>query len=250
MDGLEWFLTPEPVLWRSGEGGFVPWGPEHLAMLAALAAVDALLVRRYLRRDAQGRRHQLQVMCAVPVALLASRDLQDVALGIFWPQFWPLHVCNLCEYLGLAWVLTDWRPLADIYYPWASVGALGALLFPGWAYYCPILSFASLGGFLEHALMVATCCCMVGGGEYVPEYRRLWLPGMAAAGLGLLFRWLNPVFGTNFFFVSSPSAGSPLVLLADAFGDPGWLAAYLAGAVVVWCGFVCLGRHFTPRVGD
>ncbi len=248
MDGLVGFFAPEPVLWRSGDKGFSVLGPEHLAMLGCLTLTGVLLARRYMRQDARGRRRQLVAMCAVPVALLVSRDLQDVAAGVFWPQFWPLHICNMCEFLGLAWAITGWCPLADVYYPWATVGAIGALLFPGWAYYCPIISYASLGGFLEHALMATTCWCMMVGGEYVPERRRLWLPGVAAVAGGLVFRRANPVMGTNFFFVSEPSAGSPMVWLADVFGDPGWLVAYLAAAVAVWCGFVALGRHFSPRV--
>lgn len=247
MDGLVGFFAPEPVLWRSGARGFSVLGPEHLAMLVGLLALGVLLARWYVGLDARGRHRHMVAMCAVPVALVASRDLQDVALGVFWPQFWPLHICNMCEFLGLAWALTGWRSLADIFYPWATVGAIGALLFPGWAYYCPILSYVSLGGFLEHALMVTTCWCMVRGGEYVPEYRRLWLPGLAAVAGGLFFRWANPLLNTNFFFVSAPSAGSPMEWLADAFGDPGWLVAYLVAAVAEWCGFVCLGRHFSPR---
>lgn len=248
------FFTPEPVLLQrhyEGAAGFETFGPDHLAVLALVALMDFLVVRRYLRLPAglgrgEPRHRALLAITATPVALLASRDVVLAAEGLLSPIFWPLHICNWCEYLGILWTLTLSDHVADVYFPWACVGGIGALLLPGWGY-CPMWTYASLGGFVEHGLMVASCVCMVAGGDYLPDARRLWKPALVGATAGLLFRAANPVWDTNFFFVTQPLGGTPFELAANVCGNPGFLVPYLGCCALLWWGFVLLGRRACLR---
>ncbi|MST73002.1 TMEM164 family acyltransferase [Olsenella porci] len=238
------FLTPEPVFLSHPEGGFATFGPQHLCMLAIMAALSVVLLRAFRRLPAGwGRgtaRHRFLVtVAAVPLALLGSRDSILIARGLMTPNFWPLHICNICEFLNLALAVSESRHIARVAYPWGMVGGIGALLLPGWTY-CPVWSYASVGGFVEHALMVVCCLCMVGGGLYRPRLRHLWEPTVAAVTGGLLFRILNPVLGTNFFFVTQPVA-APFVWGVRRFGDPGFLVIYLLIALALWCAFDGMG---------
>lgn len=249
-EGLAWFLTPEPVLLERGEG-FATFGPQHLSVLACCLAAFLLLVRRYLRLPAglalgSPRRRMLLATSVVPLALLASRDVVLAAEGLLVPIFWPLHVCNLCEYLAIAYALAcDSRagePVGEVLFTWGATGGLSALLFPGWSY-CPILSYASLGGFAEHTLLLVSAWAPVAGGDFSPSVRRSWIPALAALLAGALFRLTNPDFGTNFFFVTQPLANTPFELFADLLGNPGFLVPYALGAYGVWLAWYALAAR-------
>ena len=245
MSAAYGFFTPEPVLYHGHATGFALFGAGHVASLALSAALVATLVARYLRLPqaacgpSPARRHQLLAMSGTAVAVLVAKDLWYVALGMFEPLFWPLHMCNLCEFVALGYAI---RPrsrvgerLADLLFCWGLTGCPSALLFPGWAWYCPAWSLASLCGFVEHALVFACALCVLVGGEYVPHPHGVWFVIAATVACGAAARAINPRLGTNFFFVSNPvAAGWPFSWLVAAFGDPGFLVAYLAFAVVLW----------------
>lgn len=249
-EGLAWFLTPEPVLLARGEG-FATFGPQRLAVLACCLASFSLLLRRYCRLPAglapgSPRRRMLVATSVVPLALLASRDVALAADGLLVPIFWPLHVCNLCEYLALAYALTcdsgAGEPVGEVLFAWGATGGLSALLFPGWSY-CPILTYASLGGFAEHTLLLVCAWAPVAGGDFSPSVRRSWIPALAALLAGALFRLANPVFDTNFFFVTQPLADTPFEAFADLLGNPGYLVPYALGAYGVWIAWYALAAH-------
>ena len=236
---LGWFFRPEPVWYHHWEGGFALFGAEHLACLAAAAALVAALLRRYRHLDARRRLVQLRAMAGTAVGLVVSKDLVYVALGLFEPLFWPLHICNLCEFVALAYAVAPHsafgRRMGDVLFCWGITGGLGALLFPGWSYYTPAFCYASVCGFAEHALILSCALCPLSGGDYAPRPRRVWFVVLVSAALGLLFRQVNPLWGTNFFFVTDPvSEGGPFPWLVATFGDEGFLVAYLVGATGTW----------------
>ena len=242
-DGFDCFFTPEPLFLSAGVERIQQFGIGHLAMVATCIALACALVLRYrklpggLERHSP-RRRQLLLMAAISLGLLASRDITMVLRGLMMPVFWPLHICNFCEYFMFAYALHPHgelgRRLGDLLFCWALTGSLAAMLFPGWRY-CPLLSYASIGGFAEHALLLAFSLCIVCGNDYQPNWRRFWFPALAATAGGLAFRMLNPLWGTNFFFVTNPeSSGAPFVWAERTFEDPGYLAVYLLAAIAIW----------------
>lgn len=240
---LGWFFTPEPVFLAEGTNRIGLFGMGHMLMVAACLAVALLLARRYQHlpaglKSGSPRRRQLLWMACVALGLLVFRDSIIAARGLMTPIFWPLHICNLCEYAMLAYTLHPRGKLSlrlgDLLFCWAFPASVGALLFPGWDY-CPLLSCASLGGFAEHTLLLAFVLCMLSGNVYQPDWHRFWFPALVAAAGGLFFRMINPVWDTNFFFVTNPaSSGAPFVWAESVFGDPGYLVFYLLAAIAIW----------------
>lgn len=256
LDALAWFFTPEPVLLSQGNG-FSLFSGAHLVVLAVCLIVSALLVVRYrgLPKGVEWgsrRRHQLLAMAIVPLAFLLSRNIQLIALGLYANIFWPLHICNFSEYLSLAYALhpqgRGGRHLGNLLFCWGLSGGIGALLFPGWSY-CPILSYVSVSGFVEHTLLMTIVLCVLAGHDLAPDIKGFWLPGVCAIGGGLFFRWFNSIFDTNFFFVTRPGdAGAPFAFVAGIFGNPGYLVPYFLIVVGVWflmygIWWLASGRH-------
>ena len=254
MDALPWFFAPEAQFMIDRSGGFVTLGPAHLAVIAACALLVVLLVHRYMHLP-QGlergsrRRRQLLVMACIPPVLLASRAVTLLHAGLFWPLFWPLHICNLCEYLCLVFALYPHgrfgRGLGNLLFCWGIVGGVGAILLPGWSWYCPLFCWASLCGFAGHALMLAFTFCIVAGKDVRLDVRWIWLPIVAGVVGAALFRVVNPLLGTNFFFVTDPaSAGAPFAWGLATFGDPGFLGAYLVIVTAIWLALYAAARLF------
>lgn len=252
MSGLAWFFAPEARFMIERSGGFETLGTAHLVVIAVCAVVAALLVRRYAKLP-QGlewgspRRRQLVVMAIIPPILLASRAATLIHAGLFWPLFWPLHICNLCEYFCLVFALCPHgrfgRGLGNLIFCWGVVGGVGAVLFPGWSWYCPLFCWASLCGFAGHALMLAFAFCLVVGRDVRLDVRWVWLPALAGVVGATLFRVVNPLLGTNFFFVTDPaSAGPPFAWGLATFGDPGFLAVYLVIVLAIWLALYAVAR--------
>ena len=239
MTAVGEFFVPEPLWYVGGGGGFALFGPEHLVALAACVALIAALAYAYRAADGEGRRQQLRLMAGAAVALLAAKDVCYIALGLFDPLFWPLHICNICEYL--AFVAAFWpdtrvgKLCRGVLFCWAALGCAGALLFPGWSYYTPALTWANVSSFAEHALVLACVACPAAAGEAGPTLADVGASALLAVVCGALARALNPLLGTNFFFVTSPEiVGGPFPWVAATLGEVGFLVAYLAFACLFW----------------
>lgn len=243
----EGFWVPEPMLYHARALGFEFFGADHLLCLGASAVLVVVVLAIYLRIPERpdgavggSRLTMLRIVSSIPVALVLAKSITYLALGQFEPLFWPLHVCNLCEFVGWGYALAPntrtGSRCADLLFCWGLTGCPSALVFPGWAWYCPAFCFASICGFIEHALVFACALCVVVGRAYVPEPRRVWFVLLVTVVCGIFFRLVNPLLGTNFFFVTNPvGAGGPFPWMVATFGDPGFLLAYLALAVCSWC---------------
>lgn len=240
------FLTPEPVLFHEHAQGFALFGMGHLVSLAVSALIIAFALRTYLSLPKSldeglsgQRRLALCAMSGTAVLIICGKCLSYAALGILEPLFWPLHICNLSEFVALGYALSPQsrtgKRLADLLFCWGISGCAAALLFPGWHGYCPAWSLASLCGFVEHALVLACALCSLVGGDYEPQPRRAWFVALVTVVCGAIFRVANPLLNTNFFFVTNPAgAGGPGPWLLATFGDPWFLLPYLVLAIGLW----------------
>jgi hypothetical protein len=124
----------------------------------------------------------------------------------------------------------------------ALPSGLLALAFPGW-YYCPMLTWASICGFVGHANLVAFALSLILSGDVKPRLRNAWVPlAYLACYLAVIFPF-NRAFDTNFAFINWPIAGTPLVAMEKAFGNPGYLAPYLALMMLIISGLFWLVDH-------
>ena len=246
------FFTAEPLM-EAGPG-FETFGPGHLVSLALCVVGIALLVRTYVRLDPglawrMPRRRALLAIGGAMVGMRISHDVLCLAAGSFGAIWWPLHVCNLCELLCFAYALRPGRALGLATYGLALPSGTLALLFPGWTY-CPLLTWASVCGFAEHACLVAFALMLACGGEVHPRLRD------SGAPLGVLVCYLaatipfNHAMGTNFGFTNWPIPGTPLVAFARVCGTPGYLVPYGAGIAALVCGIFAATDHFGKRMPD
>lgn len=230
------FFTPAPLMLAGP--GFSLFGPEHIAWLIYAAALVIVLIVIY-RRLPEGielgsrRRTAMLVVAGVPLVLLVSQDVLMARAGVFSAAWWPLHSCNVCEYLALVYAIRPNRFCGEVLFTLGTVGAIAALLFPGWTY-CPPLTWPVVCGFTEHALIMAFILMIVVGGDFRPHLRDIWMTILFTAAYAFFAYWFNTAFGTNFMFVNTPSEGSPLVLWEQMFGYPGYLVPYAALVLVIW----------------
>lgn len=238
-------LTPQPSMLDGGYG-FALFGPAHLAWLCACSALVALLVRHYRKLPpgthwGSPRRRMMLAVAALPLLLLVSDDTIMIVGESFPAPWWPLHICNACEYLCLAYTLKPHGAFArfagEILFCLGITGAFAALLFCNWAY-CPPLTWPSICGFLEHTLILAFVLMLLFGGDLTPRVRDLWKAAAFAACYGAVMHPLNAALGTNFGFINQPANGSPLVAIAKTCGNPGYLVPY---ALLVLA--ACLAMH-------
>ena len=239
MGPFEYFFIPEPLWYLDGGEGFALFGAEHLVALAACVALIAALAVLYRSASNDGRALQQRIMAGTAVGLLVAKDVSYLVLGLFTPEFWPLHICNFCEYLAVLAAFASatrvGRTARGVLLCWASLGCTGALLFPGWSYYTPALTWANVSGFAEHALVLGCVVCMAAAREPGPTLLDVRNSALAALACGVLARRVNPLLGTNFFFVTRPaSVGGPFPWAVATFGEAGFLVAYLAAACAFW----------------
>ena len=246
------FLTPQP-LWFGRDGGFEHFSGAHLAWLAfCLALVVALtswhtaLSRAHDERGSAACGRLLFVTAVVPLALLTLHSALMAHEGAFTVEWWPLHLCNVCELLALLFALRGDDLTGTSLVGLGVPASVLALLFPGWTV-APAWSLPSVCGFLEHALVLAAALMVVTGeGELGRRAKAAPTIALLAAYVALVYP-LNRAFGTNFAFVAQPIAGTPLSAWAETLGNPGYLVPYaLVFSALVW-GILALWRLLSTR---
>ena len=118
-------------------------------------------------------------------------------------------------------------------YGYGLIGAACALAFCNWTDQ-PIWHFQSIYSFVFHGVLVGWILMTIIGGDIRPEGKGFFhcvvFLAVAAPFTGL-FNWLLP--DCNFFFTNGGSEGSPLEVFVRLFGEPWWLIAYGALALVL-----------------
>lgn len=234
------FFTPQPLWFGRGEG-FALFSDMHRSWIIACVLLVYVLTRWYwwLGRvgtaDASARRHRARLAVAVvPLALMAFHSALMARAGAFTVEWWPLHLCNVCELLALFHALHPDEFSGETLVGLGIPASLLAILFPGWTV-APWWSLPSVCGFVEHALVLASALFVIAECDVRPQRDHVLRPLAFLAGYAVLVYPFNQRFGTNFAFVAWPAAGSPLELWASMYGNPGYLVPYaVAIALIVW----------------
>ncbi len=208
----------------SEPASFIPFGPSHLAALAAILLVS-LGLPLWLRRSASER-----VVRRVAGGLAGFAVAHELIRIWAWVHVWhqplvtglPLHICGAGVYLSAA--LLAWRNdrVYEVVYFWGLAGALQAVLTPELPYDFPHLFFFSF--FISHGMIFV-------GLSYATIAFRLrptWGSIPRVFAITLIFAFLvvaplNLVLDTNYMYLrGKPTTGSVL----DLFGPWPW---YIAG---------------------
>ena len=172
---------------------------------------------------------------ALPLMEL-SRVLVLVANGHFMPNEYPLHLCNMSLFLGAIYLWTKNRYIGVVYVLLCLPAAALAIIFPGWLRY-PFLNYMHIHNFLYHGIVVALGWGLVRSRELVPEWKELWKPlSFGLVGYVIMFQ-VNKMLDTNFWFINTPSYGSPLAVLYGFFSSDWYLVghfSFCSSIVILW----------------
>lgn len=247
------FFTPQE---RIPPGlGFSLFGPVHLLWLAGLAGGILLLCRVYRGLGPRARRRLSAGLCLAMLAMDLAWDLALLAQGAFTLNYLPLDLCGLAMF-GELWAALRPGPVRrELCWCLFLPGAAMALVFPNWTP-LPFWNLLYLRSFLLHGLLVAVPVLWVAGGELRPDPRNL--PKCLAVALGLCvpIYAIDRLLDQNFFFLNTPSPGSPLEWFAARLGSPGYLLGLPVMLGAVWAVQYGLGaavarmRRETPADRD
>jgi hypothetical integral membrane protein (TIGR02206 family) len=177
--------------------GFVPFGPDHQAVLVATAVIAVALVlsRRHLRQanDRWVRR--------VMAAGLMGNELVAWGISAAHGQVWlPLQLCDLALF-ATAWALI--RPqwlVAELAYFWGLAGSLQAVLTPDLRE--PFPSYWWVRFFLGHCGIVLSAVYLAAKGWVQPTARSVWRVWLLTNGYAAVAGMANWMFGTNYGYLA------------------------------------------------
>lgn len=232
---MEWFLIFDSNRFPDGTG-FAMYGPQHLCFLLAIALAVACTCVAFRRARPEKRALFCRVVACICFALEAAKQL---LLLITLPSYpvsqLTLHLCGLGIFVQMvdAFVPRWHKTTREILYSLSLPGAAAALLFPDWTAY-PILNFYCLQSFMIHGVLLCYPLMLLAGRQLRPNWRRLWRPALFLVLIAGPIYLLNRQLGTNFLFINGGSAGSPLELLENLMGNPGYLVGYAGLVLLVW----------------
>lgn len=208
-----------------GANTFVPFGPDHVAVLAGLAVgVVALVtsVRRLRAREDRRIRRALALLLLGNEVFSWAMGLAEGRLGV------PLQLCDLALLLTV-WALWSLRPLiGELAYFWGVAGSLQAIVTPDLQ--APFPHYWWVQFFLGHCGVILGVVYLAVTDRVQPTARSVWrvwgMTNLYAVVAGLA----NWMAGTNYGYLAhKPSQPS----LLDHLGP--W-PSYLLGMEIVALG--------------
>ncbi|MBE6754635.1 MAG: TIGR02206 family membrane protein [Ruminococcaceae bacterium] len=214
-------------------GSWSLYDATHLAWLAVMVIIGALLVVFYRRAgDKTRRRMELIVpLCTLGFNLFRAAVL--AAQGEYDRYTLPLHLCAMSVYIELLYAIFPCKVLGELLYAVCMPGALAAMLLPEWTD-APLFNFMHITCFAMHILLVVYPIMLTAGGKHRPSVRRLPLCLLVLAALSVPIWFLNRHWNTNYMFLRHPGGILPLEWFEERLGDPGYLVGFPLLAAMLW----------------
>lgn len=196
---------------------FVPFGPVHLAMLAAVPALAVGLwraVRTWPRLD-------LPVRWGL-AALLATNEIGYLAYAshhgwIVPPRGLPLELCDVALWLAVAALLGARVPVGELLWFIALTGTTQALLTPDLG--GPFPSYPGVKFFVGHGGTVAAALLLALAGRLRVRRGAWWRALLAVNAWAAALLALDLAAGTNYMYLRAPPS---VPTLLDRLGPWPW----------------------------
>jgi hypothetical integral membrane protein (TIGR02206 family) len=214
---------------------------EHLAALAATAAVSALLVAGARRGGAEFSRPARLVLGAAILAGFAAEQIAYAERGE-----WTARVnlpFQLSDAVTLVSVAALWRPrpvLVELVYYWAFAATLQALLTPDLRQAYPDVLYFTY--FTTHGGALAAACLLVLGERRRPRTGSALRAFAITAGFAVAAAVATLASGGNYLFLRRKPAGGSLL---DVMGPwPVYIAAAAALGLALFLLLEAVARHY------
>lgn len=210
--------------------GFRLFGPAHLAILAAVPGVAAVLARLARGQPARSRKIAAILGCFLAVNEIVWYTWRLRTEGFRFPEGLPLELCDLTLWLTVISALTLRPGIFEFAWLAGLGGSLMAILTPDlWA---PPLSYPTIYFFLAHGGVIASLLFLVWSGLARPRPGCVWrtfvLLNVWTAFIGVF----NAVFHTNYMYLCSKPLSASLL---DFFGPwPVYLIGGEATALILF----------------
>ena len=215
--------------------GFTLFGFFHIATLVFSVFLILAVCHIYKGLKSAKRLKMIRVIASIIVIMeLVQQFSFPILHGMVVIEYLPFQLCGLMIIVITIYAISPDRfgeTAGEILYALGLAGFAAALIFPNWTMY-PIMNFYNLKSFFIHGLQMAFVLMLVVSGEIRPSPKKIKRPVLFLAIVVPPIYIFNLIAGTNFMFVNAGSPGSPLEVLVDTFGNPGFLIPY-AGLVVL-----------------
>lgn len=213
--------------------GFSLFGPYHLGWLIVIGTT-VILVSKYFKE--LNAKKQKKFQRKIAWFILVSEICKILYLIIsnqFTINYLPLELCSFAIFAIFYHAYTDNQMIGEILYNLFLPGAIAALLFCNWTYRS-IYEFLSLFSFIFHLALVLYCVMVLYAGIVKPNKKRILSSIVFLTAITPIIYILNKKWGTNFMFLNVPSPGSPLVILENVFGNPGYIIGLAFIILLLW----------------
>lgn len=228
---FEYFFTSRENL--PSNLGFSFYDSYHLSWLFFIILFIIMISGKYKSLSTKKRDIFKKILGS---CILGTEIIFDFILIIthqFNVNYLPFHLCGIAILLCFYDVFFPNDIVREFLFCSCMPGAVSALLFPNWADF-PILNFSSIDSFIVHSLLVCYPIMLVHSNEFFPDYKRLPTCLLLLFSIAFPIYFFNKIFNTNFLFINTPSEGSPLVVLENWLGNPGYILGMLVMVLLCW----------------
>ena len=199
--------------------GFDHFGPTHWVFIALTVICSVLGSFYYRSLGETGRKRFRYAIAAAMMVDEFFKDISLVVLGLWTPEYLPLHLCNINLFVCAFYALRPSKALGNYLYTVCVPGALAACLFPSWTV-LPAWNFMFLHSTTCHIMLVMFPIALTAGGDIKPSVKDLPRCLLILCGLASVAAIANLIIGgdSNFFFLCYADPGNPLYVFEQAFG--------------------------------
>lgn len=223
-----YFFTYQDALPENS--GFPLFGGVHFIWIAGIAISIFLLCKVYLRLAKNKRLQMLNAFVLLALCCTFTQDAILTVTGHMNARMLPFHLCDLATFFYLFLQMRILRTghcdsLAEIALCLFMPGAVLGILFPVWNVYPPF-HYMTIHGFIYHALIILYPWLLFVSGNVRPRTKHIWQPVLFLCCIVPPVYLFNKKFDSNYMFINYPPANTPLKVLADQIGNPGYLLGY------------------------
>lgn len=206
--------------------GYTHFSPQHLFCITVFLICFYLTLRVF--DHSKHKRGMIRIAAICALCLETFRDILLACIGRFTAESLPFHLCGQAIFVNLIRECIHsekWKSiLGEISFILLMPGACCAVLFPDWCEYYPVFNYWNINGYASHFFFILYPFLIYRNHEIHPDIHHWYYEVLYLICTCIPVYLFNVHFHTNFVFLNEPV--EPLTLLADVFGNPGYLIPY------------------------